>query len=771
MSSACSVRVRGSVQGVGFRPFVYRLARANTLVGWVSNDHDGVEIHVEGTAECVEQFLRELRTQAPAAAAIATVDVGPAQPSGLEDFTIRASTNGGEPTVRITPDLAVCVKCEHELLDLANRRHRYPYINCTNCGPRYSIIRALPYDRPNTTMSRWPVDAACAAEYHDPGDRRFHAQPVACGSCGPQVRLRMGGATAGVGHAAVVAAANALSLGSILAIKGIGGYHLCCDARNAESVASLRTRKFRKEKPFALLCRDREVADEIGVIAPEAARLLMSQARPIVVVPARVQLFDVAPGSVEVGLMLPYTPLQILLFQAGAPNVLVMTSGNRSSEPIAYEDDVAVEKLAGLADGFLIGERPIARRIEDSVVRVGTLGSIMIRRSRGYAPAAVAEIPSTRPILALGADLKNAITLVVDGQAFVSQHIGDLDDYESHRAFDETVRDLLEMYHVRRRDLVIAHDRHPQYRSTQYAEKMECAAHIAVQHHRAHIASVLAERGEWGRRVLGLVLDGTGYGDDGTIWGCELFLGAVASGFDRVAHLRSAALPGGDAAARHPVQAAAGFLSQIEGLPQLGGEPFNFPSRHDEAAHLLRTGTRVFQTSSAGRLFDAAAALLGFVVPVTFEGQAATWLEQQARKSGSVDPYPFPFHDAELDFRPLLAAIVADRVAGRDTAEIARAFHTGIAQGLAIASVTLCRLHDVDTVVVSGGTFQNAFLLEQLHALLADRGLALWANRAVPPNDGGISLGQAALAAHVVRANSVPPSRTAAPTGDSAWPM
>jgi hydrogenase maturation protein HypF len=445
--------------------------------------------------------------------------------------------------------------------------------------------------------------------------------------------------------------------------------------------------------------------------------------------------------------MLPYTPLHHLLFAAGAPEAMVMTSANRSSEPIAYEDDEALDRLSEIADAFLIGERPIARRVDDSVARAGALGPVILRRARGYAPGAVATIPSARPILAVGGDLKNAITLVVDGQAFVSQHIGDLADYQSRRAFHETIQDLMTMYEVRREELLVVHDAHPEYLSTAEALQLGASEAVAVQHHRAHVASVLAERGEWDKKIVGVSFDGTGYGDDASIWGGEIFVGSVQEGFERVGHLRSAALPGGDAAAKYPVQAAAGFLCQIDDLPDLTKAPFNFPERYRNALELIRKGVRTFTTTSVGRLFDAAAALLGFTREITFEGQAAMWLEQVARKAPMAEAYPFTFADRELDFRPLLRCVIDDRMGGRPPAEIARAFQRGLASGLRDAIVTTCTLHGLDTVVLSGGVFQNELLLEDSKDLLASDRLHVWTNHSVPPNDGGISLGQAAIAA------------------------
>jgi hydrogenase maturation protein HypF len=751
MASACSIRVRGVVQGVGFRPFVYRLAHANTLTGWVLNGEEGVEIYLEGAEPRLRAFVQDLRTQSPPASSIAQIEVHPAAPVGLNEFTIRQNQRHDRPTVRISPDLHVCGACLKELFDPADPRFSYPYINCTNCGPRYSVVLGLPYDRPNTTMQRWPLDEYCDAEYRDPGNRRFHAQPVACPVCGPSYYLHSDDGTVHGSEASIRKAVQLLNGGSILAMKGLGGYHLSCDAWNPAVVAALRERKYRKEKPFALMARDLEVARKLVELSEEAEGLLISTARPIVLAPSKAKLSGVAPENIELGVMLPYTPLHYLLFAAGAPEALVMTSANRSSEPIAYEDEEAFARLAGIADAFLIGQRPIARRVDDSVGRAGVFGTVVLRRSRGYAPGAVAMIPSERPILAVGADLKNTVTLVVDTQAFVSQHIGDLGDYQSLRAFRETIQDLITMYEVRPEELLVVHDSHPQYVSTAHALSLRGSQPLAVQHHRAHVASALAERGEWETRVVGVSFDGTGYGDDGRIWGDEIFVGSVKAGFERVAHLRSAPLPGGDAAAQFPVQAAAGFLSQLGGVPDFTAPPFGFPPRYQNALELVHKAVRTFDTTSVGRLFDAAAALLGFTREITFEGQAAMWLEQLAHSGSLTEPYPFPYAGGELDFRPLLQSVVRERVRGRDRGEIARAFQRGLAQGLRDALVKICKAQSLNIVVLSGGVFQNELLLEDLKALLGSESLEIWTNHAVPPNDGGISLGQAALAAFAAR--------------------
>jgi len=746
MAVACSIRVRGVVQGVGFRPFVYRLARANTLNGWVLNREEGVEIHLEGAETGLEAFVHGLKTQPPPAASIAEIDVQPAQPVGLSEFTIRPSQRRQHPTTRISPDLPVCDECLKELFDPADPRYLYPYINCTNCGPRYSVVLRLPYDRPNTTMKDWLLDDFCAAEYRDPTNRRFHAQPVACAACGPHYYLHPQQDGLLAGDDCIHRAAEMLRAGRILAVKGLGGYHLACDARNSAAVASLRNRKYRKEKPFAVMARDMDVVRTLVDLSADSESLLISPARPVVLAPAKVELAEVAPGNDELGVMLPYTPLHHLLFAAGAPEVLVMTSANRSSEPIAYEDENALQHLAAIADSFLIGQRPIARRVDDSVARAGAFGPAILRRSRGYAPGAVASLPAECPVLALGADLKNSITLVVDGQAFVSQHLGDLDHYESFRAFKETVHDLVAMYEVHWDDLLLVHDCHPQYLSSVYAAELGAARTQTVQHHRAHVASVLAERGEWTKRVVGVSFDGTGYGDDQSIWGGEIFVGSLKEGFDRIAHLRQAALAGGDAAAAFPVQAAAGFLAHLDDLPDFALPPFGFSGRYQKALELVHKGIRAFATTSMGRLFDTAAALLGFTREITFEGQAAIWLEQLARSAPCGEPYPFPFTGNELDFRPLLRALVDDRVCGRDVREIARRFQWGIAHGLHHALVVISSSYGLDTAVLSGGVFQNELLLKDLKVLLKGGPLQVWTNRAVPPNDGGISFGQAALA-------------------------
>jgi hydrogenase maturation protein HypF len=733
------IHVRGVVQGVGFRPFVYRLAQRHCISGWVLNGEQGVAIHAEGDSGDLDSFVKAIAGEAPVAARISSLEASQTSVEGFADFRIRESERRDRPTARISPDLPVCADCLRELFDPSDRRSGYPYINCTNCGPRYSIVLRLPYDRPNTTMRSWPLCASCASEYADPSDRRFHAQPVACVACGPLYVLRSSGPEVR-GERALQRTAELLCDGAIVAIKGLGGYHLACDAARADAVASLRTRKYRKERPFAVMARDLDSAREVIEVTPEVETLLTSVHRPIVLAPAKRVLAGVAPENRDLGVMLPYTPVQHLLFDRGAPPLLVMTSANRSSEPIAYEDDDARERLAGIADALLAGERPIARRVDDSVVRIGPNGPVVLRHARGYAPSVVSRLPTRRPILALGADLKNAIVLVVDGQAFASQHIGDLNDYAVFESFKSTIADLCAMYEVAGCDLVVAHDAHPQYASTNYALALD-GEHVAIQHHRAHVASVLAEREAFDERVVGLGFDGTGYGDDGTIWGGEIFLGSLREGLTRVMSLRPAPLPGGDAAARHPVIAAAGFLSRLEDLPDLTAPPFEFPRQYVHASRLIARNVRTFVTTSIGRLFDAVAALLGFTREMTFEGQAAMWLEHLAWGAKDCAPYEMPIDRATLDFRPLLTAAIADRLRRRDASEIAFAFHAALAG----ACVRACdEIAPGSVVVASGGVFQNELLTQMLALRLGPR---LWLNARVPPNDGGIALGQAALAA------------------------
>lgn len=755
------IRVKGVVQGVGFRPFVYLLAHRHGLAGWVLNDARGVLIEAAGEPAALAAFTAGLRREAPAAARVDSVTTLERAPADAPDrtFEIRQSAEGGSVTTLISPDLAICDACLEELFDPRDRRYGYPYINCTHCGPRYSIIEGLPYDRPKTTMAAWPLCEHCARQYDDPANRRFHAQPVACPRCGPGYALLDAGGSPVDAPDAIGEAARLLARGAIVAVKGIGGYHLACDARNAASVQALRLRKVRKEKPFALMANDLATARSALRVSPAEAELLLSPARPIVLLErAETDLpAALAPGNADLGLMLSYAPLHHLLFAAGAPTLLVMTSANRAAEPIAYRDEAALRDLAGLADAFLVGQRGIARRVDDSVAVVLDGRPTLLRRARGYAPASVVDDPrfagatapdDDPPILALGAGMKNAFTLAVAGHAFVSQHLGDLDQLEARLAFEQTVHDLCAMYGVDPARAYVVADLHPDYGSSRLARALGGPA-LRVQHHRAHIASVLAERRAWEAVVVGVAFDGAGLGEDGTVWGGEAFAGSLTGGLACVAHLRPAPLPGGDGAARRPAQAAVGFLwEQPDGVAWRDLLP---PETVALAGRLIETGARTPQTTSVGRLFDTAAALLGFDRAMTFEGQAAMFLEALARADGAAgapeDGYPLPFERGAWDHRPLLAALVADVRRKVDAPTCARRFHAGVAHGVVLGAAHLAREVGTRTVVLSGGVWQNRLLHASAVAGLRALGLEVWWNHAVPPGDGGVSLGQAALAA------------------------
>ena len=699
--------VRGIVQGVGFRPFVYGIARAQQLVGFVLNDGDGVVIEVEGEEPALERFAQALVDDAPPLAQVDSVESRPLEPRGETEFQIRVSeTRGG--TALIPADVATCDDCLLELFDPQDRRYRYPFINCTQCGPRFTIVTGVPYDRPLTTMAGFPLCADCRLEYEDPGDRRFHAEPIACPVCGPQVTLPL------------EVAAGLLRDGRILAVKGLGGYHLACDAANETAVALLRARKLREAKPFALMTTEPEL---FAALSDEEAALLSSRERPIVLVRRRADspvAPSVAPGTPWLGLMLPYTPLHHLLL-AELGRALVMTSGNRSDEPIAHEDDEAHERLGEIADAFLAHNRPIHRRCEDSVVRA----AYPVRRSRGYVPGALPlPVAASRPIVAAGAELKSTFCVVRGAQAFLSPHLGDLDSELAYRAFLTDLELYLEM--LAATPEVVAHDLHPEYLSTKWAVEQD-AELVGVQHHHAHAAACLAEHGETGP-ALALVFDGTGYGTDGTLWGGEL-LRCDLVGFERLAHLAPVPLPGGEAAIREPWRVAASYLEQA-------GRPVRF-ERWDVVRHALKVNAPL--SSGMGRLFDAAAALLGVRESVTYEGQAAIELEQLAGET-SAKPYPWRFGAGS----ELIAAVHDDLDAGRPRAEIAAAFHETIA---AAAAAACAEVASPRTVVLSGGSFQNLRLLGSTRRRLEEHGFAVLTHRLVPPNDGGISYGQAAVAA------------------------
>jgi hydrogenase maturation protein HypF len=691
------------VQGVGFRPFVYGLAQRHGLGGYVLNDGAGVIVEAEGAAAALDAFAAAIRAEAPPLARVDSVVAEGVAPMGDAEFRIDASSASGRSAL-IPADVATCEECLRELFDPDDRRYRYPFVNCTQCGPRFTIVRGIPYDRALTTMAGFEMCAACRREYEDPRDRRFHAEPICCPVCGPQLSMPLSEAV------------GLLRAGKIVAVKGLGGYHLACDATNENAVARLRNRKHREDKPFAVMMRDADVT-------PEERALLESRERPIVLVRRRNDggiAPSVAPGTVWLGVMLPYTPLHhLLLHDAQIP--LVMTSGNVSDEPIAFDDGEARERLGSIADAFLSHDRPIHRRCEDSVVRA----SFPIRRSRGYAPAAIPlPVPASRPIVAAGAELKSTFCVARGPDAFMSPHLGDLDSEQAYRAFRNDLELYLDMLDVRAD--VVAHDLHPEYLSTKWALEQD-AALVGVQHHHAHAAACLAEHGETGP-ALALVFDGTGYGTDGTLWGGEL-LRCDLAGFERLAWLEPVPLPGGEAAVREPWRVAAVHLERA-------GEPVPW-ERWPEVRASLAVNAPL--ASGMGRLFDAVAAVLGVRDEVTYEGQAAIELEQLAGDLAA-EPWPWRFGDAT----GLVATCYSRARDGEPREHIAAAFHETVAAGAAAACAEAAGPR---TVALSGGTFQNLRLAASTRARLEREGFRVLTHRLVPPNDGGVSYGQATVAA------------------------
>ena len=723
-------RVEGTVQGVGFRPYVYRLASELGCSGHVLNDARGVVVEVEADTKSVERFLARLPAEAPPLARIERVAAEPVPVTGETGFAIRASPPGGEPSAAVTADTATCAECLEELFDPADRRHRYPFVNCTNCGPRFTIVRGVPYDRPLTTMAGFTMCPACAAEYEDPLDRRFHAQPNACPECGPRARLVGSDA-----EDAVAAAASALRDGAILAVKGVGGYHLACRADDEAAVAALRARKHREDKPLALMAPTVVAARALVALGPVEEDLLVSGARPIVLARRRPDApvaAAVAPGAPELGVMLPYSPLHhVLLADVGAP--LVLTSGNVSDEPIAYTDDDALERLAPIADGFLVHDRPIQTRTDDSVMRVVDERPLLLRRSRGYVPDSIGlPVAAARHVLACGAELKSTFCVAKGARAWVGHHIGDLQNYETLRSFVAGVTHFEALFAVEPE--VVAHDLHPEYLSTKVALERDGVDLVGVQHHHAHLAACLAEHGATGPAV-GAIYDGTGYGTDGTVWGGELLRGDLR-GFERVGSLFAVRMPGGEAAIRQPWRMACAWTQAagVEAPAALAARP-----GWDEVSALARTGLASPLTSSVGRLFDAVAALCGLRSEITYEGQAAIELEA-ACDAAERGAYPF---GPALDARPTVAAVVDDIARGTDAGVIAARFHNALAAATARALLE----HGGDTVVLSGGVFANRRLLSRTRALLGEAGVRVLVPERLPPGDGGISYGQAAVAA------------------------
>lgn len=746
--TAARIQVAGAVQGTGFRPFAWRLARSLGLQGWIRNTPDGVLVHVEGAESALAAFADRLVAEAPPAALPRGVVVQEVTASGVRGFEITDSLTDGAPRAAMLPDLATCDACRRELFDPADRRYRYAFLNCTACGPRLSIIENLPYDRARTVMREFGLCAACAREYGDPADRRFHAQPVACPRCGP--RLVWEGPRA-AGAPPLTAAIALVRRGGILALKGVGGYQLVADARNGRAVALLRERKGREAKPFAVMFQSLASLRRAARLAPAEADALVTAAAPIVLVARRddAGLADaIAPGLATVGAMLPYSPLHHVLMH-GLQRPVVMTSGNLDGEPMAIDPAEARGRLAGVADGFLHHDRRIARPVDDSVTRVVGGELLVLRRARGYAPLPL-SLRATLPVVrALGGHLKNTVAWSHGQQITLSQHIGDLDHPRSLATHQRTVRDYERLYRLEPR--AVACDLHPDYATTRLAHASGLPV-VAVQHHHAHVAALMAEHDLDGE-VLGVAWDGTGYGPDGTVWGGE-FLVASRTGFTRVARLRPFSLPGGEVAARQPWRSALGVLHEVKGaelwrdaLPPVGRA---LPHARVLAPLLARGVARV-RTSSAGRLFDAVASLLGLVQDAGYEAEAAMRLEQVADPDADA-PYPFTLEERaapadpplEVDWRPAIAALLDDQRRGLTHAAIAGRFHAT----LAAAAAAVAAFAGVPRVGLTGGCFQNALLASLTARRLAAAGCEVFQHRVVPPNDGGLAAGQALVAGY-----------------------
>ncbi len=744
--------VTGLVQGVGFRPFVYRTATAQLLGGWVRNDTRGVTICVEGPDRALTRFEQELRERLPSLARIDSCDVIAEEPieHWSTTFEIRESAAANGSGALVTPDSHVCGDCVRELFDPTDRRNGYPLINCTNCGPRYSIVRAVPYDRPLTTMADFAMCAACHTEYHSPADRRFHAQPNACWVCGPQVRLLAPDGT-DLGHAdPIKTAAEMLGAGKILAVKALGGYHLMADAAAVTAVLTLRDRKNRPSKPFAMLARDADSVARHAFVDEHERLLLQSPGRPIVLLRARpdARLAEaIAPRSATLGFMLPATPLQHLLLTNGS-NVLVATSANASGEPMAHTETEALTVLSGVVDGFLVHNRDIHMRVDDSIARVVhseiAPKVTFLRRARGYAPDPIPAPFAVPPVLALGAELKNTVCLGAGTSLYPSQHIGDLSSVGNQRFFEQTIDHLRGLFGITPK--YVAHDLHPDFYSTRYAARCAEVTRVGVQHHHAHMASCMADNG-LDCPVIGVVFDGTGYGTDGTIWGGEFLVGDYR-GFERAGHLECFRLPGGDQAVRQPWRVAAALLAQ-HGLPLdvlADRDPFELEVLTKMATRQINSPT----TSSVGRLFDAVSAMLGGCAQVEYEAQAAIELEQLiAWDHTPVEPWPLRLSTARdmivVGHEPWIRALL-DEI-DQPRAVLSRRFHESVVHAVTEVCLRLHRTHGLSDVVLSGGVFLNQHLLIRTERELTDRGLRVHTHHRTPAGDGGLAVGQAMVAA------------------------
>lgn len=745
------ILIKGIVQGVGFRPFVYRLATRQGLCGYIRNDTTGVLIDVEGEEAALEGFVEVLQAEAPPLAVIEEISSRPRSPRGYVGFRIAASRADEKKAIFISPDIATCADCLRELADPADRRFRYPFLNCTNCGPRYTIIRSMPYDRKRTTMERFPMCPACRSEYEKPVDRRFHAQPTACPACGPSLQVLDPSGAEVPTTDPIADVAGQLRAGRIVAIKGLGGYHLACNALDREAVARLRERKNREAKPFALMVRDLHAARRLCEINGTEARLLTSPRRPIVLLRKLAGCLvaqEVAPGNRYLGLMLPYTALHHLLLQAtGTP--LVMTSGNLSDEPIAYKDDEALTRLGPIADTLLIHNRPIQTRCDDPVIRIFRGEELPLRRARGLAPQPLkVSPPFRRPILAVGGHLKNTFCLTRGPYAFMSHHIGDLEEYTVYQAFEDGIEHLQSLLEIEPE--VVAHDLHPDYLSTRYAQDLPNVTAIGVQHHHAHIAACMAEHGLSGP-VIGVAWDGTGYGTDGRVWGGEFLIAELAD-FRRGGHFAYLPLPGGEQAIREPWRMAAAALYRAFG-PDAERLPIEFARRLEVRGgrilrQMIEREINCPLTSSAGRLFDAVAALLGLREVAEFEGQAAMELEMAAEE-GVETAYPFRLTGEEpvvIETVPIIQGMVEDLQRATAIPIIAGKFHYTLSEIILHVTQRIRSQIGIDQVALSGGCFQNTLLLSKTVDALEGAGFTVFTHRRVPPNDGGLCLGQAVVA-------------------------
>jgi hydrogenase maturation protein HypF len=741
--------VQGVVQGVGFRPFVYALASRHRLCGFVANRSDGVHIEVEGQPDALRQFHADLQSQLPPLAHIDSVLVQSVAPQGGSSFEIHESTAQTGPSTPVSPDVATCPDCLQELFDPADRRYLYPFINCTNCGPRFTIIRDIPYDRPLTTMASFPMCPACTAEYRDPLNRRYHAQPNACPVCGPHVWLHPGNQ---VGQAALEAVRQALAAGRIVAIKGIGGFHLACDATSSDAVSELRSRKGRGDKPFAVMARNLEQVRQFAEVSDEEAVLLTSRERPILLLrrkeSASLSPF-VAPGTALLGFLLPYSPLHHLLL---GDRPLVMTSGNLSDEPICRVNEEAIQRLSPLADLFLLHNREIHVVCDDSVMRIHEGRELPLRRARGYAPLPVRLPRSAETVLAVGGELKSTFCLTKGRYAYLSPHIGDMENLETQQAFERSLSHLQSIFRCTPKRVIC--DLHPGYLSTRWATKFSEEHEIPllqVQHHHAHVASLMAEHGLDGSQpVIGISFDGTGYGTDGAIWGGEILL-ADYSSFRRAAHLNYVPLPGGDAAVKRPYRIALAHLhaAGIRWLPELPCVAAASVRELTVLQRQMETGFNCVPTSSMGRLFDAVASLLGICHFASYEAQAAIELEMRA-ESQPVEGYQFALSgegEIVMDSSPVLQSIVRELLGGIPPAVISARFHTAVADCAVSVCDRLRRETGIQRVALTGGVFQNVLLLQLTKARLLQAEFEVLTHRIVPPNDGGLALGQAVIGA------------------------